>query len=309
MMTDSGYTLRNYRSSDLEGCARLWQLEGQDQTGHYISPQIVKMLFEKPNFSAEETVLVAEKNGNIIACLNITPELGIKHANIHCIVHPKHRRKGIATSLFNQASEWIENAGAKAAHAGILQKNAVAKKLMHKLGFKPVHQFIEMHLTLDVKPAKILSTSVMIRHLKRGEEDRLADLQNRAFADHWGYNPNTVEEITSRLNRFHGSHQHVILACDGDKPIAYCWTTTILQTNPVTGKRHGRILMLGVDPDYQSKSIGKAVLVAGLSSLFDRGVDVVEITADSENKKARSLYKAAGFKGKATSQCYEKVLE
>ena len=307
-MTDSNYIIRNYRSGDLDGCIDLWLLEGHDQTGHYISPQIVKTQLEKPGFSTEETVLVAEKDSAVIGCLNITPELGIKHANIHCIVHPEHRRKRIATSLFSQASEWIENAGAKAAHVDILQKNTIAKSLLLKLGFKPVHQFIEMQLTLDVKPAKIFSTSVVIRHLAQNEEAALADLQNRAFAQHWGYSPNTVEEITHRLNQRNTSHQHVTLAFVGDVPVGYCWTTTIPEPNPQTGKKHGCVLMLGVDPGYRNRGIGRTVLVSGLSSLYQQGIELVEITADSVNEKALSLYKSVGFKQQAAGQIYEKVL-
>ena len=308
-MADSDHNIRNYRSSDLEGCAHLWQLEGQDQTGHYISPQIVKAQFEKPSFSAEETVLVAEKGKNIIGCLNITPEMGIKHAVIHCIVHPQQRRQNLATNLFNEAAKRIADIGATAVSTDVLKSNTAAKNLLSKLGFKAVRTFIEMQQTLQVEPTTTVNAEMHIRHLAQNEGDALTDLQNRAFAHHWGYNPNTFEEITHRLKQVDCSHKHVLLACDGDVPVAYCWTTTIPETNPATGNKHGRIHMLGVDPDYRSKNIGKTVLVAGLSFLFNRGIGVVEITADSQNEKALLLYKAVGFEELAISQCYEKALE
>jgi mycothiol synthase len=307
-MTDIDYSIRNYRSTDLKGCSDLWLLEGRDQTGHYISPQIVKAQLEKPGFSSEATVLVAEKDGDIIGCLNITPELGIKHTKIHCIVHPEYRRQGVATALFNKAAKQIVDMGANVASTDILENNSAAKTLLHKLGFKPVRQFLEMQLTLDTKPAGIADAEIVIRHLAQNEEATLTDLQNRAFAEHWGYNPNTVEEITYRLKQVDCSHRHVVFACTGDKPVGYCWTTTIPEPNPATGKKHGRIHMLGVDPEYRGKNIGKAILVAGLIFLFDSGIAIVEITADSENKKARSLYKEIGFKEQSISECYEKLL-
>ncbi|MFC1950865.1 GNAT family N-acetyltransferase [Chloroflexota bacterium] len=307
-MADLDYNIRNYRSSDLEGCVHIWLIEGHDQTGHCTSPQIVEMRLQKPGFTLEETVLVAEKDGNIFGCLNITLELARKHAVVHCTVHPEHRRQNIATALINKAVERIVDMGATVASTDILENNPAAKNLLHKLGFKPVRRFIEMQMALDNKPTGTASPSMVIRHLAQNEEAALADLQNRAFAQHWGYNPNTVEEITYQLKQGNGSYQNVILACVDNKPAAYCWTTPITKTNSTTGKKHGSILMLGVDPDYQSKSIGKAVLIAGLSSLFDRGVEVVEITADSVNEKALALYKSAGFQQQAISQCYEKVL-
>jgi len=255
-MCNSDYTIRNYRSSDLEGCAHLWKLEGQDQTGHYISTQIVKAQFEKHSFSAEETVLVAEKGKNIIGCLNITPELGSKHAVIHCIVHPQQRRQNLATNLFNEAVKRIADIGATDVSTDVIESDTAAKSLLLKLGFKPVRNFVEMQQTLDTKPFEIVNTGFTIRHLAQNEEATLTNLQNRAFADHWGYNPNTVEETVYRLNQADCTPEHVLLACDGDKPVGYCWTTTIPETNLATGNKHGRIHMLGVDPDYRSKNEG-----------------------------------------------------
>jgi len=307
-MSNSDYIIRNYRSGDLEACVELWLLEGQDQTGHCTSPQIVEMWLQKPSFTPEETVLIAEKDGAIIGCLNITPELARKYAVIHCTVHPNHRRQGIATALINKSTERVIAMGATAASTDILENNTAAKQLLHKLGFRPMRQFIEMLIALNVKPTLISNPDIMIRHLEQNEEATLADLQNRAFAKHWGYNPNTVDEITYQLKQGNGSYQNVILARVDNKPVGYCWTTPVTKTNPATGKKHGSILMLGVNPDYQGKSIGKAVLVTSLSSLFDRGIEVVEITADSVNEKALALYKSVGFKQQEISQCYEKVL-
>jgi mycothiol synthase len=308
MMSDSDYTIRNYRSGDLEDCAHLWLLEGQDQTGHYISPQIVKERLKKPGFSTEETVLTAEKDGNIIGCLNMIPELATKRAFIHCIVHPQYRRHGISTTLLEKAAKPLIDMGVALAHVDILESNTAASSLLLKLGFKVVRQSIHMQQTLKAEPFKTVDSHLYIRHLTQNEEAMLSDLQNRTFADHWGYSPNTVEDITFRLNQPNNSYRHVILALYDDKPIGYCWTTTIPEPNPETGKRHGSIYMLGVDSDYRNRGVGRAVLVAGLISLFAKGVEVVEITADSVNEQALALYKSVGFRQQAVSQIYEKVL-
>jgi mycothiol synthase len=256
----------------------------------------------------EETVLVAEKDGDIVGCLNMVPEMGVKRAVIYCVVHQHYRRHGIATLLFDKATRWLIDMGVALAHVEILKSNAVASSLLSKAEFKPVHQHIHMQQIIDVKPTEIVSPDIVIRHLAQNEETVLTDLQNLAFAQHWGYNPNTVGEITYHLKQGNGSYQNVILACIDNKPVGYCWTTPEPRTNLATGKKCGSILMLGVDPDYQNKGIGRAVLIAGMSSLFDRGIEVVEITADSVNEKAISLYKAVGFKQQAVSQCYEKDL-
>ena len=74
------------------------------------------------------------------------------------------------------------------------------------------------------------------------------------------------------------------------------------------GMRKGRIHMMGTDPDHRGKGIGRAALLAGISCLESRGLEVAELTVDSQNSEARSLYESVGFKVWATSTWYEKAL-
>ena len=66
--------------------------------------------------------------------------------------------------------------------------------------------------------------------------------------------------------------------------------------------------MLGLDPDYRGKGIGKKILLAGLAHLKSRSLQVAELTVDSENKAACALYKSIGFKVQTSSFWYEKVI-
>jgi len=66
--------------------------------------------------------------------------------------------------------------------------------------------------------------------------------------------------------------------------------------------------MLGVDPDYRSKGIGRELMMAGLARLRDRGLRVAELTVDSENRTARRLYESLGFEVRANTLWYEKAV-
>ena len=122
-----------------------------------------------------------------------------------------------------------------------------------------MRRFLELRLDIaGVRWQDIDRAGFRYCHLQRGEEDKLTQVQNRSFASTWGYNPNTVEEIIYRINLSNCSPEDVVLAYDGDKPIGYCWTRITHQA--ATGKRKGQIFMLGVDPDYQGRGIGKGVL-------------------------------------------------
>ncbi len=67
--------------------------------------------------------------------------------------------------------------------------------------------------------------------------------------------------------------------------------------------------MLGVDPDYRGRGIGKIALLAGLSYLKNKGIRVAEITVDSKNEVACALYRSVGFKLWTTTLWYEKAIK
>jgi len=67
--------------------------------------------------------------------------------------------------------------------------------------------------------------------------------------------------------------------------------------------------MLGVVPDYRGKGIGKRLVLAGLARLRSKGLQIAELTVDSENKAACALYQSLGFKVQANTFWYGKVID
>ena len=146
------------------------------------------------------------------------------------------------------------------------------------------------------------------RHLQPGEEEMLTLIQNRAFAGQWGYNPNTVEMITHDINRSNRSHEDVILTCEDEKVIGYCWTS-IIDNTASGGERRGLINMIGTDPDFRGKGLGKKVLFAGLAHLKSKGLKYADLAVDSQNKVAYELYRSIVFELQGSNLWYEKTLD
>ena len=117
-----------------------------------------------------------------------------------------------------------------------------------------------------------------------------------------------MEEITYKTNLSDCSPEDVILACDGDKIVGYCWTQVASEGKATSGEREGRVYMIGVAPDYRGKGAGKKLLLAGLAHLKNKGVRVIGLFVDSENKAACAIYKSIGFKVQTSSYWYEKVI-
>lgn len=309
-MTDSTYNSRNYRPSDFEKYLQLSiEVQRLEPAEHYPPTQTLSEGLHRPNYSPEQDLFIVESAGEIVGYMDITPEPQIGRVILNCLIHPEHRRQGLASILLDYALPRAEELGVRVAQACTPQDNLAAKSALLKLGFKSVRRFLHMRLDMTrLSDEKINPASQQCRHLQNGEEHKLTEIQNRSFAGNWGYNPNTVEEIIYRLNLSHSSPEDVLLVEDGERVAGYCWTRAIREAETATGESKGQICMLGVDPDYRGQGIGKRVLLAGLSHLKSKGLPVAELTVDSQNKTACALYQSVGFRIHDRIMWYEKVV-
>jgi len=311
MVSQQTYKIRNYRPSDFDEYVDLHiEAEKIDRSGRCTSRQMLQEYLERPLYNPEKDLFIAEASGKIVSFLNIKTEMITRRVLLDCLVHPQHRRKGLAKRLLEPATQRARELEVEVMHVNVLEANTAARETLSRLGFSIVRHFLEMRLSLsEAKLPDTLNSEFSLRYLKRGEEERLTNVQNRCFTDTWGFNPNTPQEIVYALRLSGASAEDVVLVYDGARPVGYCWTKIDCEKSAETGKEKGRIFMLGVDPDYRSRSIGKLALRAGLSYLKDKGVKMVELTVDSENLAACSLYKSFGFQVMARSLYYEKRID
>ncbi|MGD2125136.1 MAG: GNAT family N-acetyltransferase [Desulfobacteraceae bacterium] len=309
-MSNLAFTIRNYRPGDFKGYIQLHvEAEQVDRSGRYISSQALAECLGRPNYSPEKDLFILETDGKIVGYISLTPELGIGRVLLDCLVHPRYRRKGIATKLFSRAMQRAKELGAKVTQISIPESNVAAKSLASGLGFKFIRRFLELKLDFyNIDLPDVKKGAFVIRELRSGEENKLTEIQNRSFAGTWGFNPNTPEEIVYRISLSGSSPENVIMAYEADKPIGYCWSKVNPEENAVRGENRGQIHMMGVDPDYQKKGIGKEILLTELARLKSKGIEVVELTVDSENQAARSLYASVGFEVCSTTEWYEKAV-
>jgi len=302
-MKASSYIIRNYTPSDFDNFVLLSQEGVKSETyPRPVSAQSIADWLAWPNFSPEKDLFVVEIDDNLVGYLSIRPELGIGRVIIFCWLHPEQRRRGIATRLLGHAVSRARELGVGAAHVDIMEDNSLARKVLLKLGFSCVRRFFELELDMSrVDWEEARQAARGCRHFKRGEEAELTEIQNRCFADNWGYNPNTVETTTFSIYLSHSSPEDVILTCEEDKIIGYCWTGII-------GNKQGRIHMIGTDPDFQGKGIGRKSLLAGLLYLESKNINTSILTVDSENRAALRLYRSVGFKHRKTILSFERVI-
>lgn len=304
------WTIRNYQPGDFENYLRLYyESEELEQAERRVSPALLAEALGHPRFQPEKDLFLVQGAAHVIGYVRVFLEPDIGRALVNGLVHPQYRRKGIATALFGCAVRHAQAAGVGCVQTSIAENNSGARQLCARLGLRFIRYFFGYRLKFAAaRLPDIRTNGYTFRNLRPGEEDQLTAIQNRAFSGTWGFNPNTREEISYRIHSSTCSPEDVIMVYRQDRPIAYCWTR-IFHEDPRAGSVSlGEIHMLGVDPEYRKQSIGKNVLLAGLSHLEDKGVELVELTADSEMPAALALYESVGFEKYKRTEWYEKKL-
>ena len=306
-MTDTGYILRNYRPDDFDKYILLCQESKElGPSGHPASPTMVHKWLNWPYYSPEKDLFLLEMDGGLIGGLDLRPEPDISRVIIRCWIRPEYRRKGLGKKLFECASQRAKALGVEYLHLNIPGNNNVARIVLSRYGFKPIRRYLDLKLDMSkVDGQEIEDASRECRCLESGEEKELARIQNLAFDGHWGYHPNTPETIAYYTQLSESTTENIIISCEEDKIIGYCWVEIVPGDEQSDGPA-GEIHMIGADPDYQGKGIGKKVLLAGLAYLRRKGIMTAYLSVDSENQSALTLYDSVGFELHRKTLWYEK---
>ncbi|MCP4622335.1 MAG: GNAT family N-acetyltransferase, partial [bacterium] len=186
-MSDKFWTIRNYLPADFENYIQLQhETEKQDQSGYPVSRQFLAEALGHPGFHPETDLFLAAEDQNLIGCVSVFLEPGIGRALLEGMVHPLHRKKGIATDLFENAIRHVGDAGIKVAQICIPETNRAAKKMLTGLGLRYFRHFIghKLDLTTTQLP-DIKMDKYIFRKLQPGEAAELTSIQNRSFGDTW----------------------------------------------------------------------------------------------------------------------------
>lgn len=174
-----------------------------------------------------------------------------------------------------------------------------------ELGFELKRQFYAMlrpSAEVTLKPV----TSVMIRQMQPGEEVKVLEALNRAWATTWGYNPIPLAALEKDLE---GQREGFFIAIRENDS-----TETIIATvhgifdsaqqNP-DGNSFAWISNVTTDPAARGLGLGRAMLLTGIDYLAQRGAKSVGLGVDGGNPVPVNLYRSEGFEVQNTNQLWE----
>jgi mycothiol synthase len=131
-----------------------------------------------------------------------------------------------------------------------------------------------------------------VRPFRVGQDEQAwLEVNNRAFnwhAEQGGWDAATLADREAQP--WFDPEGFLLHERDG-RLAGFCWTKVHPDNDPPLGE----IYVIAVDPAFQGLGLGRALAVAGLNWLADRGLGTAMLYVDGDNAPALHLYERLGF--------------
>ncbi len=220
------------------------------------------------------------------------PDAGHTGSGGELVVRPDSRRHGVGKAL---AAKLIERAGGHPVRVWAHGDLDAAAALARSAGFERFRALWQMRRSLaEPLPASGLPAGITLRTFRPGrDEDQWLRLNARAFAKHPEQGSWTRRDIELREAEPWFDPDGFFIADRDGAMAGFHWT----KVHPANGDEPsiGEVYVVGVDPDAHGGGLGKALTVAGLGYLRDRGLNQVMLYVDEDNAPAIRMYENLGF--------------
>ena len=221
------------------------------------------------------------------------------------VVAPGHRRRGTGTALLSalpgDAQVWshgdLPGASAFAAARGL----DVSRELFVLERDLPATEFAD---------PIVLPDGLRVRPFEPGrDEDEWVRVNAAAFAHHPEQGRLTRADLEQRMAQpwFDSAGLLLIVPTPGqgdpDTVAAFHWT----KVHPAGAKGEdpvGEVYVVGVDPAYQGRGLGRPLTLLGLRHLAQQGLEHVILYVDGENAAALRVYRTLGFSTLGVDRTY-----
>ena len=299
----SSIAARPFSWDDLECWTRLYN-EAFGITGaeEELDGPSMKNLLSMPGLDPERDCFIVQDSGADIGLAIVWMELPIRRAVMELGVLDADSAQTSVLALIEAAIARARQLEVSKLHTQVQSKDESKIRLLQEFGFQPVRRYATMRWRGRILGETELPNGFSLRSFRLGCDVRtLADIQNAAFGDSWGFSPNTEEQIEARVAARSTTPEGIIFVTHKESVVAYNWT--VRPAGP--GGKHGRIAMTGVHPHFQGRGLSRPTVLAGMKWLRSQGVETIELDMDSSNLSAAKVYASLGFERVSESVWYE----
>ena len=294
---------RKFQWADLSALAELMdRARRADGDQRSMSLASLEEYLGQPGLAPEDNCHLFQSSSGLQAYALVHPELAIQRSVLEACIHPDHRADDLRTAVLNTGVKRAKELGARVLHFCVHQQDRSWTASLQSAGLAPARAYWLMRWDGEEPPATEVPDGFSIRSFRPGEGGVLAQVQNAAFRDSWGFSPNTGEETEYRAVMGLTGAGGIVFLNHGEAMAGYCWTST---ESTREGPPIGTISMIGIHPSYRGRGLSKPILAAGMRHLVSRRVGYIKLDVDASNEPAVGLYSAVGFRKASQLQWFE----
>ena len=228
---------------------------------------------------------------------------------------PRHWALGVSggdddarRALVRAAIDHVRTHGGGRVVWWVLGATASDDAQLTSLGFHADRDLFEMHVPLPLASHPKWPPGIEVRAFEPGRDEHAwLEVNNRAFAHHAEQGGWVEATLARRMRESWFDPSLFLLAFDADGLAGFNWMK--IHEPHGDAPRLGEIFVVGVDPRMQGTGLGRALAVAGLQKVYERGVTTGSLFVAGENKGARALYESLGFVVHRVDRAYECEVE
>jgi mycothiol synthase len=176
-------------------------------------------------------------------------------------------------------------------------------------GFTPERELLQLRVELPVVAPARWPDGVSVRPFHPGEDEAAwVEVNNRAFAGHPEQGDWTVDVVRAREREAWFDPLGFLLAFDDEGLAGFCWTKVHPADPPEEPVALGEIFVIGADPRWHGRGLGRALTTRGLEWLHEHGIAVGMLYVDGANTAAVGLYRALGFVDHRIDRAYGRTV-
>lgn len=189
--------------------------------------------------------------------------------------------------LLRAAFDEIATRGGGSVNWWVHQPGELADRIADDVGLTLGRRLLQMRRSLPIAE----TTAIEVRSFVVGrDEPEWLRVNNAAFHDHPEQGGWTTDTLRQReAEPWFDPGGFLLHERDGELA-AFCWTKVHGGATPM-----GEIYVIAVDPRFHGLGLGKALTIAGLTHLADRGLRVGMLHVDAANTAAYAMYERLGF--------------